>query len=73
MSHAATPWCPSTDHAPRRLRPEPDRRFWRCPACGSRHAACVVQARPELYREPVAGLRPGFDPLTGSETQDLPQ
>jgi hypothetical protein len=73
MSAQPKPWCPSLQHGPRRLKPEPDRHFWRCPACASRHAACVVNARPELFREPVTGVRPGFDPLTGSETQDLPR
>ena len=73
MSAKQSPWCPSLDHSPRRLKPDTDNRYWRCPACGTRHAACLVRARPELFREPVAGIRPGFDPLTGAEAQDLPR
>lgn len=67
-----TPWCPSLEHAPRQLKRDAPG-FWRCPACGARHATCLVRARPELFREPVANVRPGYDPVTGVETQDLPR
>lgn len=73
MPSQQNPWCPSLEHKPALLKPEPDKRTWRCPTCGIRHAACLVQARPELFREPVAGVRPGFDPLIGAEAQDLPR
>ena len=69
---AITPWCPSLEHTPRQLKADSPG-FWRCPACGARHSACLVRARPELFREPVAALRPGYDPVTGVETQDLPR
>ena len=72
-SKTTIPWCPSIEHKASPLKPDKEKGFLRCLACGIRHAAWLVKSRPELYREPVALLRPGFDPVTGTEAQDLPR
>ena len=73
MPATTTGWCPSLDHKPARLKRDAEAGFHRCPSCGLRYAACLVRSRPELFREPVAGVRPGYDPVTGTEAQDLPR
>ena len=73
MTKPTAPWCPNLEHKPVHLKPDTEKGYLRCPACGSRQAACVVRSRPELFREPVVGVRPGYDPVTGAEVQDLPR
>ena len=73
MTQTTQAWCPSLEHHPARLKPDKEPGISRCPLCGARHPDSLVRSRPELFREPVACHRPGYDPATGAEVQDLPR
>jgi len=73
MTQPQQAWCPSLDHRPALLVADREPGISRCPVCGTRHANSLIRSRPELYREPVAGHHPGYDPASGAEVQDLPR
>jgi len=64
-------WCLAPPARPTRLESAGRDRLY-CPACGARFSLATVRAWPSLFAEPDALTRPGYDPVTGFEAQDLP-